>query len=258
MSAKVAAIQFVSEFGQPERNRTRLEKLICDAAGNGAKIIALPELAIHGYMSEEAAQTWRRPGWPAMLPLTGVDPLSIAETIPGPTAEQFSALAADSKTYLSVPILERRSDDLFNSVILFDPDGQMLLHYRKAHPWPYVESGWAAAGDRGLQTIDTPFGHLGLLICYDIHFELPNIKARGVDTLLFSSAWFDLPGSDFFRTELPQRAAEFELNIIAANWNVSKKRKWHGYGDSTIIDRTGRVLACAKRRAGDQIVLTEV
>ena len=69
----------------------------------------------------------------------------------------------------------------FNALCLVGPEGDLLLHYRKRTPWPYAEKGWASPGDRGLQTIDTPYGRLAILICYDINFEPPNLKERGVE-----------------------------------------------------------------------------
>jgi predicted amidohydrolase len=103
--------------------------------------------------------------------------------------------------------------------------------------------------------VDTVHGRLGVLICYDIHFEVPKLKAMGVDTLLFSSAWFDTPGSDFFQTQLPEMAREFEINIVAANWAVSKRQRWHGYGGSAVIDRKGKILAQAGAGFGSQLIV---
>ena len=211
-------------------------------------------------MSEDGSRTWRRNGWRAMLPTDGVDPRALAETIPGPSTEAFAALARETQTILSVPVLEYVpiSDQFFNAFVLIGPDGKTLAHYRKLNPWPLVESGWAAKGDRSLAVAETPVGRLGVLICYDIHFIRELELCPRIDTLLFSSAWFDLAGSDFFGTELPGIAKEFGINIVAANWGVSKKQRWHGYGESCVIDRSGDVLARAQRTFGDQVVRAEL
>src|SRR6185369_14304452 len=122
----VAAIQFVSEFGQPETNRTGLADWVRAASKAGAQIVVLPELAVHGYMSEDGSTAWRRDGWNSALPLAGVDPRGVAETIPGPTSHYFASLARETKTILTAPILEhdRKADRFYNAVLLIGTDGQ--------------------------------------------------------------------------------------------------------------------------------------
>ena len=256
----VAAIQCVSDFAKLDVNRTKLESLVREAAGSGAKIIVAPEAMLTGYMREDGALTWRRSGWPALHRMNGLDPRGIAETIPGISTARFAKLAAELRVYLTVPLIEHdpATDSFFNSVVLKDPEGQTLLHYRKLHPWPYAETGWATPGNRGLQVVDTPLGKLGLLICYDINFEAANIRAAGVDILLYSIAWYDEPGSTWFQTGLPHVAAENKYAIIAANWSVSKEQRWCGYGQSLIADRTGKVVARVQKNTGDEIVYAEL
>jgi hypothetical protein len=58
-TVKVAAVQFISEFGRPDLNRRRLEPLIREAAAAGAKIVVLPETAISGYTSADLKTTWQ-------------------------------------------------------------------------------------------------------------------------------------------------------------------------------------------------------
>ena len=126
--------------------------------------------------------------------------------------------------------------------------------YWRNVPW----SGWAAAGNRGLQFIDTPYGRLGLLICYDIHFEPPRLKKAKVDVLLYSICWVDRERSPWFHADLPRIAQENDIHIVGANWTVPQAPNWHGYGQSVIIERTGRVLAKATRDLGEEIVYAEL
>jgi predicted amidohydrolase len=256
----VAAVQFQSAMGDPEGNRKRLEPLIREAAGHGAKIIVLPEMAITGYMSGDLKTTWQVQGRAVAVGLTGISPASAAETVPGPSTRAFAVLADELDIYLTVPLLEtdKKSGQLFNTVVLVDPDGGMLLHYRKLNPWPFAERGWADKGDHGYAYADTPYGRMALLICYDVNFEPPVLKTKKVDVLLYPIAWVDEKDSDWFEKRLPAIARENDLAIVGANWTVPEKPDWHGYGQSRIIDRQGNILARASRDIGEEILYAEL
>jgi len=262
-TVKVAAIQFISDFANPIANRKGLEPLIREAAKNGAKMVVLPETAITGYMPIDLKRTWQVDARELTKGLAGVSPKDAAETVPGDSTRAFSKLAKELGIYLTIPILEvdRKSGEYFNTIVLAGPDGEQLLHYRKLNPWPWAECGWATKGDRGHQYVDTPFGRLGLLICFDINFEPPTLKLKKVDHLLYCIAWVDDADSTWFTRHLPNIARENNINIIGANWSVPavpEKPQWHGYGKSLIIDRTGKVLAKVKSDIGNEIIYAEL
>ena len=260
-TVRVAAVQCVSFMGEPERNRSRLEQFVREAAGNGAKIVVLPETAITGYLSLDLKTTWQAEGREVTDGLNGISPDAVAETVPGPSTRGFGKLAKELGIYLTVPLLELNETNgrkFFNTVVLVGPDGSVLLHYRKLNPWPYAERGWAEKGDRGYAWLDTPYGRLALLICYDINFEPPALRKRRVDTLLYPIAWVDKAGSTWFQKRLPQIARKNNLNIIGANWTIPAEPDWHGYGQSCIIDRKGRVLASVARDIGEEIIYADL
>ena len=258
-TVRVAAVQFVSEFGQPAENRKGLEPLVREAAKNGAKIIVLPEAAIPGYMSHDMHQTWQVEDHPLTETLQGSPAKSVAEAVPGPSTDAFGLLAKELGIYLTVPLLEidAKQNKFFNTLVLLDPDGKIVLHYRKIHPYPWAEKGWASPGDRGHQYVDTPYGRLGLLVCFDIHFEPPTLKVNHVDHLLYSIAWVDYADSKWFTEALPGIATKTNVNIIAANWSVSKQPAWIGYGHSEILARDGRILAKNKKDLGHDILYAD-
>ena len=140
--------------------------------------------------------------------LEGISPKTVAESVPGESTKAFGALAKELGIYLTVPIVEfdAKQDKHFNTLVLVDPDGHVALHYRKLNPWPWAERGWASRGDRGQQFIDTPYGRLGLLICFDINFEPPRLRQNKVDLLLYAIAWVDDADSSWFAHELPEIA----------------------------------------------------
>jgi len=262
-TVKVAAVQAASEFAQPQRNRQMLARLIHTAADNGAVIIVLPEAAVTGYLSYDLKRAWQVDARPLSAGLAGVDPAGFAESVPGPSTEFFAKLAAERGVYLSVPLVEvdRKTNRYYNTVVLLGPDGRQLIHYRKLNPWPWAERGWTTPGNLGHPVVDTPYGRLGVLICYDIHEQARAMGELKVDILLYSIAWVDSPNSDWFAKRLPEIAKANGLNIIGANWTVpadGPRPTWAGYGQSLIIARTGQTLARASRDIGEEIVYAQL
>jgi predicted amidohydrolase len=266
-TVKVAAVQCSSDLGAVEANRQKLTKLCEEAAGNGAKIIVLPEAAITGYLSQDLKTNWRV----GQLPMERAfgasrDPITAAESVPGPSTKHFAALAKRLGAYITVPLVEcdshlaeARQPTFYNTVCLVSPKGELVAHYRKLTPWPYPEKSWATAGDRGVQTYDTEYGRVGLAICYDIHTILPQYQPKHIWALLYPIAWVDENHpAEWFWHKLPKQVAPFHHYVIGANWSVDDEQSWFGYGFSTIISPEGKVLATAKSLHGSEIVYAEI
>jgi predicted amidohydrolase len=264
---RVAAVQCSSDLGDVADNQKKLTSLVEEAAGHGAKIVVLPEASVTGYLSQDLKTNWQLPGWPIDPAFAGKDPLPFAETVPGPSTEQFGALAKKLGIYLTVPLVEivkppAGSDEkpkFFNTVALMSPKGELVAHYRKLHPWPVPEKSWATAGDRGIQTYDTEYGRVGLAICYDIHETVPMYKDKGLWALLYPIAWVDDEHpANWFWHELPNRVSKLGFYVVGANWSVDQPQRWRGYGFSTIISPQGKVLASATSLYGSEIVYADL
>ena len=259
---RVAAVQTFSDMGAPETNRRRLSDLVTEAAKQGAKMVVLPETSVTGYLTWDLTTTWHVEGRPITRGLEGISPAEAAEPVPGPSTKRFADLAKRLEIYVTVPLLEldaaRRR--FYNSVVLVGPRGRILLHYRKLNPWPFAERSWASKGDKGHAVVDTPYGRLALLICYDVNFEPPKLKELGVDHLLYPIAWVDDEESDWFSVELPAIARKNRLNIVGANWSVPAgvSVDWHGYGMSKIISNEGKILASARENVGTEILYADL
>jgi predicted amidohydrolase len=256
-----AAVQAVSEMAKPEQNRQHLESLVREAAHNGATVVVLPEMAITGYMSYDLKTTWQVEGKELTEGLKGLDPKDYAEEKIKPT-RAFADLANFLNIYLTVPFLEfdPKTGKYYNTVLLMTPNGMNIKHYRKLNPWPFAERGWANKGNLGNVYLDTRYGRMALLICYDINFEPPNLKELDVDHLLYSIAWVDGKDSRWFSVNLPAIAKANNMNIIGANWTVptGSHPDWHGYGKSSIISREGEILAKTDRDIGERIIYAEL
>ena len=132
----------------------------------------------------------------------------------------------------------------FNTAIVTDPAGNRRGVYRKVHLFDSEttrESERMAASDALFDPVDTPFGMLGLAICYDLRFPEVARKAAlaGCDIMLYPSAWVDGPGkARQWETLLAARAIENEMFVVGAC------RADEGYvGTSLVVGPDGAVLA---------------
>ena len=267
LTVKVAAVQCSSELGDVDGNRRKLTALVEEAAGNGAKIVVLPEAAVTGYLSQDLRTNWHVQGWPMERAFRGKDPGGFAEAVPGPSTRHFAALAKRLGVYVTVPLLEVEqaaagtggADRYFNTVCLAAPSGELVAHYRKLTPWPHPEKSWATPGDRGVQTFDTEYGRVGLAICFDIHAILEKYRPRQIWALLYPIAWVDDEHpAGWFWHKLPARTAPFNHYVIGANWSVDAEQKWRGYGFSTVLAPGGKVVATARSLYGSEIVYATI
>jgi N-carbamoylputrescine amidase len=142
----------------PAENLAQARERLREAAGRGAEVICLPELFGSQYFCqrEDAAA------------------FDLAEPIPGPTTGAMSALARELAVALIVPVFERRAPGLYhNSLVVIDRDGSLAGVYRKMHipdDPAYYEKYYFTQGDLGFRSMDTAFGRIGTLICWDQWF----------------------------------------------------------------------------------------
>ena len=117
-----------------------------------------------------------------------------AETVPGPTSETLSALAAELDMVIVASVFERRAAGLYhNTAVVLDSDGRIAGTYRKMHipdDPGFHEKFYFTPGDLGFQPIDTSLGRLGVLVCWDQWYpEAARLMAlNGADLLLYPTA----------------------------------------------------------------------
>ena len=142
----------------PSKNLQNTIQKISSAASKGAKIICLQEL----FRSRYFCQT------------EDAELFSLAETIPGPTTQVLSELAAKLQIVIIVPLFEKRTQGIYhNTAVVIDADGAIVGKYRKMHipddPCFY-EKFYFTPGDSGFQSFPTRYGRVGVLICWDQWF----------------------------------------------------------------------------------------
>lgn len=249
---KVAALQF-SCSKDVQENINKAEKMVREAADNGANIILLPELFERQYFCQEKRYDY----YDYALPLEK-----------NPTVNRFKEVAKELGVVIPVSFYERDIDRLFNTVAMIDADGSVLGIYRKTHipdDHFYQEKFYFTPGDTGFKVFDTRFGCIGVGICWDQWFpETARCMAvQGAEMLLYPTAIgsepiLDVDSSGHWRRVMQGHAAANLMPVVAANRigvetvepckeNAGQSSSLDFYGCSFIADATGDIIASAKQ-----------
>lgn len=265
----VAAVQMPSTFGDVPGNLDRLSGLVHRAADAGAKLIVTPECGVPGYASDDLRRIWHAAGRPIDPWFQPRDVADVAEPIPGPTTDRLGRLARERGVWLLAGLIERGEPTgsparaavlYYNSAALLSPVGEVAAVHRKRWPWPAVEPAWATPGDRPPVVCQTPFGPVGVAVCYDIHGAQLLYRRGDLWALLFPSAWVDVePPGPYFDRHFPRVAKSLGCHLLFANrCSTPEAARFHGSGESTVYGPDGGVLARSPERFAEDVVLAEV
>lgn len=253
-TVRVAAIQCPSAMGKTEANVATLERLVRQAAAGGARIVVLPECAVQGYLDPTTWTSWSKAdgGEPAVR--------RAAEPVPGPATRRLGKLADELNLYLCVGMIEIASNSFYNAQVLFSPAGELVAHHRKKALWTPGDSSWCTPGDRPVQVVDTEYGRLGLMICYDVHVLPPLLAKAGAQIVLYSVGWYGPNEREWFGKTFPAKAVvPHGFHVVAANWSsATEEQAWPGRGHSCVITREGRVLAMSDAVTGNDVVFADL
>lgn len=227
----VAAMRVQPRPWDKQYNFGLLEKFAQEAADAGSRLLVTCEGFLDGYTGNPN----HAPG------LTREKYLQIGEPIDGPWMKRVARLAGMHQIYLSIGFAERRGDQMYNSLAVYGPTGEVVLHYSKTHT---KGEPFNVPGSR-LPVAQTDLGTLGGLICYDRRFpEVPRILAlKGAEILLIPAY-----GSDGERNEALLRTRAWENSV----WVVYAKQN-----QALIIKPNGAIIA---RDQGDkdQLVIATI
>jgi N-carbamoylputrescine amidase len=238
----------------PGANLAKAIQRIEEAARRGAQIVCLQELFSSPYFCQREDTT----------------SFQLAESIPGPTTETLSRVAAVHQLVLIVPLFEKRTAGLFhNSVVVIDTDGSLVGKYRKMHipddPL-YYEKFYFTPGDLGFQTFDTQYARIGVLICWDQWFpEAARLTALSGAQLLFYPTAIGWHHAEPPEERDAQRQAWETIQrghavangvYVAAVNRVGTEGGLQFWGSSFMSDPFGRVLAKADTQEEEIVVAT--
>jgi len=232
----VACIQMASG-PNVAANLLEAERLIAIAVENGARLVVLPEnFAIMG--QEET------------------DKVAVRESEQGGPIQDFLAAQAEKHAIWlvggTVPMVSQYPDKIRAACLLFNSEGKQLARYDKIHLFDvsvvdsdeaYIESETIEPGNQAV-VVDTPFGRLGLAVCYDLRFPelFRTLIDEGMEIVAIPSAFTAITGKAHWEPLLRARAIENLCYVLAAAQGGYHINGRETYGNSMIVDPWGVVL----------------
>jgi predicted amidohydrolase len=244
---KIAMCQIFVLDGDREGNFVRIENAIAEAKAAGAQIACLPESIVLGWENPDAHKR--------------------AQPIPGNDTVRLGKLAQKYQIYICAGLDEKDEGKLYDSAVLIDDKGEILLKHRKLEVLPELMDPPYTAAKEVNAIVDTPFGKIGLLICADTHKNeilgrMANLKP---DLLLVPYGYVEIekkwPEHGLQLQKVVKNAAlRTGAPVIGTN-SVGEVTKgpWAGRiygGQSVAVDKNGDVLATAKDRDRDVVIVS--
>jgi nitrilase len=185
---KVACVQAESVYFDRAATIDKLEGIATEAAGNGARLVLFPEAFIPVYPSSR----WARhlAGWDGDARPLYARLARESLTIPGPDADRLAEIARTRSMWLAVGANELERGTIYNSLLIYSPDGELKLHHRKLMPTNHERLVWGLGDEKGLGAIQSEIGKVGGLICWENMMPLARfaLYQSGVEVYLAPTA----------------------------------------------------------------------
>ena len=242
-NVRVAALQMVST-PRVDENLVTADRLIADAVAQGAGLVALPEY----------------------FPIMGMsdsDKVALREVDGNGPIQAFLADAARRHgVWLvagSLPLHASDPGKVLNSCLVYDPTGQRVARYDKIHLFGfqkgaecYNESATIEAGTQPV-AFETPFGRIGLSICYDLRFPELYRALGACDLHIVPAAFTETTGRAHWEILLRARAIENQCYVLAIGQGGRHENDRETHGNSLLIDPWGEILD--RKAKGQGIVI---
>lgn len=243
---KVAAVQMVSGPSVPD-NLNEARRLIKTAVDHGADLVVLPEYF-------------------PIMGLNDADKLAISEQPGKGVIQEFlGEMAHTYKIWLvggTIPMVADSPGKMRNACLVYDERGQQVARYDKMHLFnldlgkeQYHEGRTIEPGDR-VVVVDSPFGRLGLAICYDLRFPEIFRAMQDVDIIALPSAFTETTGKAHWEVLVRARAIENLAYVVAAGQGGFHINGRETHGNSMIVDPWGKILD--RLPYGSGVVVEEV
>lgn len=245
-AVRIAMCQIVCLDGDRRGNLARIENAVGEAAGAGAAIACLPEMAIYGWVNPDAHQR--------------------AHTIPGEDSQRLCEIARTHKIAICVGLAEKDGKSLYDSALLIDETGRIMLKHRKINLLSELMTPPYTPG-RDVRIAETRFGRIGILVCADTHESAilkrmaalqPNLVLVPYGYAAPEQAWPE-HGKELERV-VTNAARAVGAPVIGTNLiGQITHGPWAGRpyaGHSVAADRAGRILALGRDFDRDVVAVT--
>jgi nitrilase len=161
---RVACVQAEPVVLDRDATIEKIAGLAAEVAAGGAKLALFPETFIPVYPSNR---------WVRFL-AGGGDAKAVfgrlareSVEVPGPASDRLAAIARESELWLAVGVNERDGGTIYNSLLVYSPEGELALRHRKLMPTNHERLVWGLGDGSGLEAVDTAIGRVGGLICWE-------------------------------------------------------------------------------------------
>ena len=193
----------------------KLAHTAAEAADNGARLVVFPEAVVPAYPSSTWAKAlagWSEDGAKEAFALLARESVEV----PGPAERRLGEIAREHELWLVTGVTERdprRVGTLYNTLLYHGPDGELALRHRKLVPTNHERLVWGPGDGGGLETVETPYGRLGGLICWENYMPLARfaLYESGIELYVASTA----DDSEAWQATLVHIARESRAFVIA-------------------------------------------
>jgi nitrilase len=249
--ARVTVVQAGSILFDSSATLAKAEGLIGEAAAGGARLVVFPEAFIGGYpkgadfgarvgsRTTEGRKLFRRY-------------FEDAIDVPGPATARLGEAARTHGLWLTIGVIERAGGTLYCTVLFFSPDGALAGKHRKLMPTAMERLIWGFGDGSTLPVIDTGFGRIGAVICWENYMPLLRAAMYAKGIQLYCAPTVD--DRDVWPLTMRHIALEGRCFVLSAcQWSGSEKIG----GGSLIVGPLGKVLA-GPDYEGECILTTEI
>jgi nitrilase len=245
-NCRIAALQMVSGPRVAD-NLALAGRLIEDAVGQGAQLVALPEYF-------------------PIIGATDADRVRAREDFgQGPIQDWLAATARRHGIWIfagSLPLTADAPDKMRNASLAYNPAGECVARYDKVHLFgfkkgdeAYDEAAFIEPGNQ-LVSVDTPFGKVALSICYDLRFPELYRALAPVDLILVPAAFTETTGRAHWEILLRARAIENQCYLLAVGQGGRHENGRLTHGNSMIVDPWGEILD--RKLKGPGVVIADL
>ena len=218
---------------------------------------------INHLIERDFLQSKNLPGEPSLLvfpemTLTGFTMQSskFGELLKGENFKYFSRLSLKHRIFIAAGLIEKENENYFNSLVVFNSEGELISKYRKIHPFTYSseDKHYTRGKETGVVEIDGL--KVGLSICYDLRFpELYRLYAKERVHLIIVIANWPEARIEHWRALLRARAIENQCYIAGVN-RVGDDPKLYYPGFSSVCDLMGNEIVSSKDE--EKIIYAEI